>query len=139
MPMSSIENEIFCGACHAMDPQVNSYLNSSHKSHATCGDCHTPHDPIYGKVMGAYTGIRDFIGVIKNVDHYEIHAGAQSKGIIHDNCMRCHADVMSHVGDSNLHNGMQCFDCHRNVPHKKYPTDDEVDLVIFAKPMKSSV
>jgi cytochrome c nitrite reductase small subunit len=35
-----------CANCHVMNEQLDGWVKSSHRSVATCNDCHTPHDLI---------------------------------------------------------------------------------------------
>jgi cytochrome c nitrite reductase small subunit len=41
-------NPAACANCHVMQAQYDAWLKSSHRSAATCNDCHTPHN-ILGK------------------------------------------------------------------------------------------
>jgi nitrate/TMAO reductase-like tetraheme cytochrome c subunit len=41
-------NPAACANCHVMRAQYDAWLKSSHRSAATCNDCHTPHN-IFGK------------------------------------------------------------------------------------------
>jgi hypothetical protein len=42
-------NPAACANCHVMRAQYDAWLKSSHRSAATCNDCHTPHN-----VLGKY-------------------------------------------------------------------------------------
>jgi cytochrome c nitrite reductase small subunit len=35
-----------CANCHVMRDQLDGWVKSSHRSVATCNDCHTPHDSL---------------------------------------------------------------------------------------------
>src|SRR6478672_12374345 len=37
-----------CANCHVMNEQYSGWIKSSHRSAATCNDCHTPHN-VFGK------------------------------------------------------------------------------------------
>jgi cytochrome c nitrite reductase small subunit len=41
-------NPAACANCHVMQAQYDAWLKSSHRTAATCNDCHTPHN-ILGK------------------------------------------------------------------------------------------
>jgi len=107
----------FCGACHAMRPQVDSYLHSAHREAATCGDCHLPHGLVEGAFYKAYTGTRDVVTVALGNYREPITLSSHGTEVVHENCRRCHASVMALVGDTARDGGPRCFACHRSVPH----------------------
>lgn len=109
----------FCGVCHAMDEQVSTYLHSPHANYANCGDCHDPHGLVTGSVFAAYTGARDLYRVVTNTIPLEIRTTGLSKKVIQENCMRCHGDIMSTIGDTSYDRGSYCFHCHHEIVHEK--------------------
>lgn len=119
LPALGLDGADFCGQCHVMEEQVETYLHSAHRLGAKCGDCHVPHSLVPGATYKAYTGTKDLIGVIMDKDPYEIHVSPLGKDIIQDNCLRCHGDLLQMVGDTNRDGGRFCFDCHRATPHQK--------------------
>lgn len=123
IPALGLDTPEFCAACHVMEPQYESYNHSAHRLASTCGDCHLPHSLGYGAVEKAYTGMKDFAGVVRNKDPFEIHASNHAKGIIQANCIRCHGSIMENIGDTSADDGRNCFDCHRNTPHGTYPNE----------------
>ena len=56
VPALGLAEAEFCGMCHAMDYQVNTYLHSPHAQEANCGDCHDPHGLVTGSIYAVYTG-----------------------------------------------------------------------------------
>jgi hypothetical protein len=44
-----------CANCHIMNDQYSGWLKSSHRSVATCNDCHTPHNFVIYAIY--YTGV----------------------------------------------------------------------------------
>lgn len=121
IPALGLDDPEFCVSCHVMQPQYDSHQRSAHRLAATCGDCHVPHSLGYGAVDKAYTGVKDFLGVVANKDPFEIHAGKHSKDVVQANCVRCHGGMLENVGDTSHNGGRSCFDCHRNTPHGTYP------------------
>ncbi len=119
IPALGLAEAGFCGRCHAMDVQVSTYHNSIHAREAHCGDCHDPHGLVTGSAFAAYTGTRDLYRVVTNTTPVEIRATNLSKNVLQDNCLRCHADVLGHIGDTREDGGRYCFDCHRNIVHIK--------------------
>ena len=118
-PALGLDGAEFCGSCHVMDEQVESYLHSAHRLGTKCGDCHVPHSLVPGATYKAYTGTKDFIGVLRDKDPYEIEVSPLGQEIIQENCLRCHEDLLHMVGDTEKGGGKYCFDCHRSTPHLK--------------------
>lgn len=119
LPILGLDKPEFCGECHVMDEQVETYLHSAHRLGANCGDCHIPHSLVPGAMYKAYTGTKDLIGVIRDQDPYHIQASETAKEIIQENCLRCHEDLLGEIGDTSEEGGKYCFDCHRSTPHIK--------------------
>ncbi len=128
IPALGLDGTDFCGSCHVMDPQVETYVHSAHRLNATCGDCHVPHHLVRGAFDKAWTGTVDLIGVIRNKDPYEIHASDHAKRVIQENCVRCHKGILEEIGDTMTDGGKACFDCHRNTPHAIKPNMTNADL-----------
>ncbi len=138
IPALGLSTPEFCGSCHVMEEQVETFMHSSHHIAAECGDCHVPHELVYGAFDKAYTGTKDLIGVIFNKDPFEISAGKHSKDVVQANCVRCHQEFLNEVGNTMDENGKYCFDCHRNTPHSRMPNIDEKklgDVFLKEKPL----
>ncbi len=113
VPALGLDKAEFCGTCHAMDAQVETYLHSAHRSGATCGDCHIPHGLVTGATYKAYTGTKDLYRVVTNTTPAEIRMTGLGEDIVQNNCFRCHGQMMELVGDTKENGGRFCFDCHR--------------------------
>ncbi len=105
----------FCGFCHSMDAEVDSYLHSAHRNAASCSDCHIPHGVVAGSYYKAYSGTKDMaftlVGEKENISISEF-----GKDIVQKNCMECHQEFLAQIGNTMV-NGRYCFDCHTNVRH----------------------
>jgi len=119
LPALGLDRPEFCGQCHVMDEQVETFLHSAHSLGANCGDCHIPHSLVSGAMYKAYTGTKDVISVLADQDPYEIRISPLGRNIVQDNCLRCHGDLLQAVGDTSEGGGKYCFDCHRSTPHQK--------------------
>jgi cytochrome c nitrite reductase small subunit len=49
-------NPAACANCHVMRAQYDAWLKSSHRSAATCNDCHTPHNTLGKYAVKANNG-----------------------------------------------------------------------------------
>ncbi|HHY41085.1 MAG TPA: cytochrome C nitrite reductase [Syntrophaceticus sp.] len=115
---SAMDGPGFCGRCHVMQPYIETYLASSHREAATCGSCHVPYDFLRGGIYKSYTGTKDLLAVLTGRDEH-IRISELGKGVVQENCLRCHNTLMREIGDTMEKCGSYCFDCHRGVPHLK--------------------
>ncbi|WP_028306596.1 NapC/NirT family cytochrome c [Desulfitibacter alkalitolerans] len=113
-----LDGESFCGSCHFMRPWTETWFHSSHREVATCGDCHIPADLITGSIYKAYTGTRDAVLTISNQIPRAFLISSHGSIVVHNNCMRCHGELMRIVGNTRNGEGNYCFHCHRNTPHE---------------------
>lgn len=109
----------FCGVCHVMAPQVDSYLHSAHREVARCGDCHLPHGVVKGAFYKAYTGTRDAAAVVLRTYPATVSISEYGKKVAQENCLRCHGEMTAAIGDTKRDGGLYCFECHRRTPHLK--------------------
>lgn len=117
-PVASLmDGPRFCGLCHVMRPQVDSYLHSAHRDRAACGDCHLPHGVAAGALYKAYTGTRDLLAVTLGAHPDAVRLSVSGAAVVQENCLRCHAETVARIGDTSRGGGLRCFDCHRHVPH----------------------
>jgi len=108
-----------CVNCHIMRDQHDGWIKASHHAHATCNDCHLPHD-----VMGKYrakaeNGYHHSKAFTLNDFHEPIIIRQQNKDVLQANCRRCHAalvgQITNHAG--SRHDDLGCVRCHRSVGH----------------------
>ncbi len=99
-----------CANCHVMQEQYSGWLKSSHRSAASCNDCHTPAGLIPKYFTKALNGV--FHSAAFTTGHFEDHIQikARSRGIAEQACMKCHADI-AHAIDTG------CIKCHSGVGH----------------------
>ena len=110
-------NPTTCNNCHVMDAVYEGWYHAGHQDWATCGDCHTPHDLIPKYVVKGLSGIRHVSAFMLGNIPTPIRALASSQEIIQENCIRCHAETVSTILDSQMEFDRYCFDCHRSVAH----------------------
>ena len=133
-----------CINCHIMTPQYATWTHSAHRENATCNDCHVPHDNIFNKYyFKAKDGLRHATMFTLRLEPQVIFIKEEGKKVVHQNCIRCHSDL---VKDSKLatqtnfkvHNktDRECWDCHREVPHGRV---NSLSSVPFARvPIESA-
>ena len=114
-----------CINCHIMTPQYATWNHSSHREHATCNDCHVPHDNVFNKYyFKAKDGLRHASVFTMRGEPQVIFIKEEGKQVVHDNCVRCHTPVLKDdklvaSTKDQIHNktDRECWDCHREVPH----------------------
>lgn len=114
-----------CMNCHIMAPQFATWNHSSHREVASCNDCHVPHNNVFNKYyFKAKDGLRHATIFTKRAEPQVIFIKEEGKEVVHENCVRCHEEL---INDDNLKNLAQihfqhrtdrtCWECHRETPH----------------------
>lgn len=108
-----------CINCHIMRPMFATWEKSSHGKIATCNDCHVPQDSVFRKYwFKANDGLRHSALFVLRRERQVIEAIPESKEVIQQNCIRCHAGTMDKVTMPKGHDfERSCIECHREVPH----------------------
>ena len=109
----------FCGNCHSMKHETETFLMSSH-SNQQCTECHLPHsNPVEYMVEKGRTGIVDMYHEVKRDYPARIKLSASSRQMVNDNCLRCHENVMKDVKLSRtpMDTGGDCLKCHSRIVH----------------------
>lgn len=130
--MSYFSNESeACNNCHIMNEVYNDYLKGSHskkvagKPRATCNDCHLPHGFVEKWIAKAESGVGHAYAFTFKLDVLPTNLSAtqKSKGMIQDNCVRCHSEMVSNVVNptTNPHgnSSLSCVSCHNGVGHRR--------------------
>ncbi|MFT3683417.1 MAG: cytochrome c nitrite reductase small subunit [Phycisphaerales bacterium] len=91
-----------CVNCHVMRDELQGWQRGSHHAAATCNDCHTPHGGIAKWEMKAVHGMRHSYGFTFNNFHEPILIKGDSLKVVEENCIRCHAELVSDIGPSGI-------------------------------------
>jgi cytochrome c nitrite reductase small subunit len=107
-----------CNNCHVMDAAYQNWFHAPHEKVTECVDCHLPHDNAinYWFEKGK-TGMHDVFYFTAGLTPDLIRAKPETKAIIQDNCIRCHANTVESVGMGAQPYDRNCWDCHRFVAH----------------------
>ncbi|MCX7877692.1 MAG: cytochrome c nitrite reductase small subunit [Ignavibacteria bacterium] len=109
-----------CRNCHVMETQYTSWMKSSHRSVATCNDCHTP-DNFTGKwITKALNGFNHSYAF--TTDNYKkpIRINQRNIKIAEENCRRCHGMLVSNLTYHETEiTRTSCISCHGSVGHLK--------------------
>lgn len=82
-----------CANCHIMSEHYAAWTKASHRSVATCNDCHTPHDPVGKYAVKAQNGFwHSFYFTTGNFpDPLRITDG--NRKVTEGACRYCHAEI----------------------------------------------
>lgn len=107
-----------CANCHVMQEHYDAWLKSSHRSVATCNDCHTPHDFIGKYQTKAENGFWHSFHFTTGHFHEPIAAKAGSLRVTENACRRCHEPIVQAIDSVHAPGKeMSCIRCHGNVGH----------------------
>lgn len=116
-----------CINCHTMNTHYATWQHSSHREKAGCVDCHLPRDSFVKKMLAkARDGYKHSVAMTFGTYGYNLRTSASAATRIQDNCISCHAEIVSQmlansklyeINDSDVQMGRRCWDCHREVPH----------------------
>jgi len=114
-----------CINCHIMVPQYSTWMHSSHREHASCNDCHVPHDNIFNHYyFKAKDGMRHATIFTLRNEPQVIYIHKPGRDVVQQNCIRCHSHLITDAKVNsmtmdyhNFRSERTCWDCHREVPH----------------------
>lgn len=108
-----------CNNCHIMREHYDGWQKASHHAHATCNDCHTPHELIPKYLSKAENGIWHSKGFTFQDFHEPIRIRAHNSQTLQHNCIDCHKDLVHDIlgEEGHLANEWNCVHCHQNVGH----------------------
>jgi len=110
-----------CANCHVMNEQYDGWLKASHRSVATCNDCHTPHDLIGKYMTKAENGFWHSFYFTTQSFHEPIQITAKGRRIAEANCRHCHAAMVAGMAGSAHADDdpVSCIRCHGSVGHRE--------------------
>lgn len=107
-----------CANCHIMQDHLGGWIKASHRSVATCNDCHTPAGFVGKYFTKADHGFFHSLAFTTNKFHEPIQMKGRSRRVTENACRKCHQgivhdiDAMSAPGDT-----LSCIRCHATVGH----------------------
>ena len=113
-------NPASCANCHIMNEQYDGWLKSSHRSVATCNDCHTPPGLLGKYATKASNGFWHSFYFTAGGFHEPIQIGKRNQEITEQACLKCHADITQAISSAHSSQGSEkisCVRCHRSVGH----------------------
>lgn len=106
-----------CANCHIMRPQFDSWQKGSHHTVATCVDCHLPCDFPANYLAKAENGWNHSKAFTLQDFPEPILITPKNAAILHDNCLRCHRDLIHDAALVSTEGAPRCVHCHQSVGH----------------------
>jgi cytochrome c nitrite reductase small subunit len=107
-----------CANCHVMHDHLDGFIKSSHRSVATCNDCHTPAGLIPRYLTKAEHGFFHSLAFTTDKFHEPIQISARSRRVTENACRKCHQDIVHDIEAVNSSDkAMSCVRCHQSVGH----------------------
>lgn len=106
-----------CANCHIMRPQYDAWQKASHHTAATCADCHLPAtfpDKYLAKAANGWNHSKGF--TLQDFPE-PITITPPNSRILHENCLRCHGDLIHAQSYSQTEGAPRCVRCHVAVGH----------------------
>jgi cytochrome c nitrite reductase small subunit len=109
-----------CANCHIMRDHLDAYVKSSHRSVATCNDCHTPPGFVGKYFTKAEHGFFHSLAFTTGNFHDPIQIGKRSRRVTESACRNCHQQIVHDIDTVPAAGAaMSCIRCHSNVGHPK--------------------
>jgi len=117
-------NPATCANCHVMNAYYDGWVKGSHKSVATCNDCHTPHNLVGKYFTKASNGFFHSFAFTSGAFPDSIQAKRGSKQVVEQACRHCHSDLTQHIDVAEGRDGTSCVRCHASVGHNENLASD---------------
>ena len=108
------ETPEFCGSCHVLEPQYETWFHSGAHARITCVDCHLPNDTFARHLTWkTIDGFKDWLAFHTGRVSDPIKISDRGAGFVQENCLRCHGEVVARISTDR-----NCWACHRRLGHK---------------------
>src|SRR4029453_5896220 len=86
-----------CANCHIMQDHLDGWIKSSHRSVATCNDCHTPPGFVPKYWTKADHGFFHSLAFTTDKFHEPIQMKGRSRRVVERACGKCHQDIVHDI------------------------------------------
>jgi cytochrome c nitrite reductase small subunit len=108
------ESPEFCGSCHVLQPEYETWFHSGAHQNIKCIDCHLPNDNLAHHLWAkTLEGVGDTLAFHTGRVSDPIKISDSGTRVVVANCRRCHAERMARINEER-----RCWDCHRRMSHK---------------------
>lgn len=104
----------FCGSCHVMETQYESWFHNGGHRRVKCIECHLPNqNPAIHFARKGMDGMWDAFVFYTGLVPETIRLSQHGAGVLQENCRRCHAETVAMINEER-----NCWTCHRRLSHK---------------------
>jgi cytochrome c nitrite reductase small subunit len=119
--LSYLSNDpVACVNCHVMREPYDNWQKASHHTHATCNDCHLPHNLIGKYAVKAENGFwHSYKFTLQNY-HEPIRIRPHNARVLEQSCVTCHEGLVQEIVARHEWPGEEqdrCVRCHAAVGH----------------------
>jgi cytochrome c nitrite reductase small subunit len=109
-----------CANCHIMQDHLDGWIKSSHRSVATCNDCHTPPGFVSKYFTKAEHGFFHSLAFTTGRFHEPVQIKGRSRRVTEGACRKCHQDIVHDIDATRAAGAsISCLRCHASVGHAK--------------------
>lgn len=114
------DNPAACANCHIMGDHYRAWIQSSHRSVATCNDCHTPANFIGKYATKANNGFWHSFAFTTGRYPEPIRIKGYNREIAENACRKCHEQLVAGIeGHGGSDADVSCIRCHSTVGHPR--------------------
>ena len=111
-------NPAACANCHVMKEQFDGWTKSSHRTVATCNDCHTPAGIVPKYATKAANGFWHSYAFTTGWFHEPIQITTRNHNVTENACRKCHQVIVQAIDTHHdRRSSMSCVRCHPSVGH----------------------
>ena len=112
------DNPAACANCHVMRDFYDGWLKASHRSVATCNDCHTLPGFVGKYYSKGLNGFMHSYAFTTGWFPWPIQITARNRAVTEKACRKCHADIVHAIdGPAGEAGALDCIRCHATVGH----------------------
>jgi cytochrome c nitrite reductase small subunit len=113
-------NPAACANCHIMSEHYDGWIKSSHRSVATCNDCHTPPGLIPKYLTKASNGFWHSFAFTSGRYPDPLRIKPHNREVTEMACRKCHQEIVEAIeGPHNEIAELSCIRCHSSVGHMR--------------------
>ena len=106
-----------CVNCHVMREQYDGWLTGSHRSVASCNDCHTPPGHVAKYTTKALNGFWHSFAFTTGRFHEPIGITPRNRAVTESACRHCHGPIVEAIEAHPRGAALACIGCHASVGH----------------------
>ncbi len=109
------ESPEFCGSCHVLQPEYESWFHSGAHQNIKCIDCHLPNDNLPHHLWAkTLEGVGDVVAFRTGRVPEPIKLSEAGAQVVVANCRRCHNELVARINEER-----RCWECHRRLSHRR--------------------